>query len=56
LSGRLSHRGQAALIGGANLFAVAPDGQRFLFAAPQYLAPETITLVVNWAEELTRRD
>ena len=37
---------------GANFYGVAPDGQRFLFAVPQYLAPGTITLVVNWTEEL----
>ena len=47
---------QGGMSTGANYFGVAPDGQRFLFAVPQYLAPGTITLVVNWTEELRTKN
>jgi len=39
----------------SNLFSVAPDGQRFLFAVPQRLMPEVITIVVNWQAALRDR-
>ena len=36
----------------SNLYSVSPDGQRFLFAVPLRVAPETISLVVNWRAAL----
>ena len=32
----------------SNIFDVTGDGQRFLFNLPQYTAPDSLTLVVNW--------
>jgi serine/threonine protein kinase len=32
----------------SNIFNVTADGQRFLFNLPQYTAPDSLTLVVNW--------
>jgi Tol biopolymer transport system component len=39
----------------SNMFSVAPDGQRFLFAVPQRLIPDVITIVVNWQVALRDR-
>jgi hypothetical protein len=41
------------------VFAVSPDGQRFLIprptAGPQDTAASTITVVLNWTAALTRQ-
>jgi hypothetical protein len=53
LTSRLGAFGDPSSV--SNIYSVAPDGQRFLFAVPQRQAPQMITLVVNWQAAVRER-